>query len=90
MSIGGSCTWTQKEGACLVATVARNSVLYWESPGTLGTANVAGSLDCDGDRRTKDITNLNMFRGGYFGDRHKIATPTNDIVLAEGCALSAT
>ena len=83
-------TVTQQAGTLAIAGTATVTTLnldggtcYYESSGTMGTANVgnAGTLDFRRDMRARTVTQLNCYAGGKVYDPAATVTLTNGIDL---------
>jgi len=63
--------------------------VYYQSSGTVTTANVSdgGHLDFSRDTQARIVTNCNLYKGGKISDPHKTVTWTNGINLVD-CSLA--
>lgn len=80
-------TWTQNGGSWTLngastvttMTVAPGAVAYYNSSGTVTTANIGGTVDCSGDASARTFTTTTILPGGSLSDPFSSITHTNKI-----------
>jgi hypothetical protein len=80
---GGS--WTLS-GASAVTTLTQRegATLYYNSSGTITTANIWGTVDCSGDASARTFTTTTLGLNGVIYDPFQTITHTNKIAIAAG------